>query len=95
MADQQHPQYSKDRDLLNRLLQDAQQKPTPELVLAEVARLRIRYMGFPGARDIQQDLDALLQQWQMSEEELFAQTRRIHRRKDLYQESFSKRDDWA
>ncbi|MDX2273117.1 MAG: DUF3288 family protein [Cyanobacteriota bacterium] len=95
MADQQHPQYHKDRELLNRLMADAQADPLPDLVLVEVARLRIRYMGFPGARDIQQDLDQLLQRFQMSEEELFAQTRRIHQHKTIYQGSFSKRDDWA
>lgn len=95
MPNLQHPQYAKDRELLNRLIQDASQVPLPDLVLVEVARLRIRYRGFPGASDIQQDLDSLIQQWRMTEAELFAQTRRIHQRKDVYQASFSKRDDWA
>ena len=39
--------------------------------MAEVARLRIRYRNFPGARDIQRDLDVILQQWDMTEDELF------------------------
>ncbi|MEN9229999.1 MAG: DUF3288 family protein [Thermostichus sp. DG02_5_bins_236] len=93
--EQQHPQYATDRDLLNQLLEQAQVQPRSERVLAEVARLRIRYQGFPGARDIQRDLNGILQQWGMSEEELFAQTRAIHERGQVYDRSFSKRDDWA
>ncbi|MEN9203409.1 MAG: DUF3288 family protein [Thermostichus sp. DG_1_6_bins_120] len=93
--DQQHPQYTTDRELLNQLLEQAQVQPRSDWVLVEVARLRIRYQGFPGARDIQQDLNKILQQWGMSEEELFAQTRAIHARGQVYDRSFSKRDDWA
>ncbi len=95
MPDLSHPQYSKDRALLNQLIQDAKRRPVPDLVLAEIARLRIRYMGFPGVRDIQQDLDTLLDEIGLTESALFAQTREIHKRKTVYQESFSKRDDWA
>ncbi|MCJ2541539.1 DUF3288 family protein [Thermostichus vulcanus] len=93
--EQQHPQYATDRDLLNQLLEQAQAQPRSDWVLAEVARLRIRYQGFPGARDLQRDLDQILQQWGMSEEELFVQTRAIHERGQVYDRSFSKRDDWA
>ena len=38
--------------------------------LVEVARLKIRYLNFPGARDIQHDLELILQQWEMNEERL-------------------------
>ncbi|MGQ9837014.1 MAG: DUF3288 family protein [Cyanobacteriota bacterium] len=93
--EQQHPQYATDRQLLNELMQQAQEQPPSDWVLVEVARLRIRYQGFPGARDLQRDLDQILQQWGMSEEELFAQTRAIHERGQVYNRSFSKRDDWA
>ncbi len=95
MTDQNHPQYIRDRGLLNRLLQEVEQKSASDYVLAELARLRIRYMGFPGAHDIQQDLDQVLNAWGWSEADLFTRTRQIHRRKDLYQESFSQRDDWS
>lgn len=93
--DQQHPQYATDRDLLNQVMARVQEQPRSDWVLAEVARLRIRYQGFPGARDLQRDLDEILQQWGLSEEELFAQTRKIHERGQVYDRSFSKRDDWA
>lgn len=92
MSEQKHPQYSKDRTLLTSIIKDG----TPsDLNLVEVARLRIRYTGFPGARDIQQDLDRMLQTWNLSEELLFTKTRHIHQLAQVYQESFSNRDDWA
>jgi len=93
--DYQHPQYGPDRQVLNQLLAQAKQTPFSDLVLAEVARLRIRYMGFPGARDIQADLDQALQMWGLTEAELFQRTRAIHARGGVYRETFSKRDDWA
>lgn len=79
--DQQHPQEKKDRDLVNRLLQE---EPT-NLNLGELARLRIRYRGFPGAREIQRDLDRLLQRWNLSEEGLFETTRHLHATGQVYQ----------
>ncbi|WP_017327368.1 DUF3288 family protein [Synechococcus sp. PCC 7336] len=92
MTDQRHPQYKADRDLLTSILKDG----TPsDFNLAEVARLRIRYDGFPGARDIQVDLDGILQTWNLSETDLFAKTRAIHQEQTVYRERFSKRDDWA
>lgn len=95
MKDLKHPQHSKDRQILDRLLQEANRDPVPDWVLTEVARLRIRYIGFPGATDLQTDLNTLLEQWQIDEEELFARTRAIHQRGDIYdQDNFSKREDW-
>ena len=92
MSDLKHPQYSKDRALLTAIVKEG--KPT-DLNLVEVARLRIRYDGFPGARDIQQDLDRMLEIWSLTEEQLFAKTRALHQQGDAYKERFSSRDDWA
>ena len=92
MSDQKHPQYSKDRTLLTSIIKEGTQT---DLNLVEVARLRIRYDGFPGARDIQQDLDRMLKTWNLSEEQLFEKTRKLHASGDAYKESFSNRDDWA
>jgi len=50
--DQQHPQYQGDRSLVSDLLRADQPS---DLNLADLARLCIRYRGFPGARDIQTD----------------------------------------
>ncbi|MEM8780899.1 MAG: DUF3288 family protein, partial [Cyanobacteria bacterium P01_G01_bin.49] len=72
--DQQHPQEKRDRQVVNSLLGEN----SNDYNLAELARLRIRYRNFPGARQMHQDLDLILQQWQLTEEKLFEQTREIH-----------------
>lgn len=88
---QTHPQYYQDRRIVSQLLAE---EPT-DYNLAELARLRIRYRGFPGAADIQRDLDELLKQWQLSEEALFARTREIHSVRPVYRIDDSREDDWS
>jgi hypothetical protein len=92
MNDQQHPQYKTDRALVSQIAQDG--TPSP-FNLAEIARLRVRYDGFPGARDIQADLDTILKTWGLTEAELFAKTRELHQQRAVYREKFRDRDDWA
>lgn len=77
---QKHPQEQRDRPIVNRLLQGDQNDEN----LAYLARLRIRYRNFPGAKDIQRDLELILSRWGLTEEELYAKTRQIHSTK-LYQ----------
>ncbi|MBD2778705.1 DUF3288 family protein [Iningainema tapete] len=91
MKDQQHPLYNRDRPLVDSLLS----AEATDHNLVELARLRIRYQGFPGARDIQQDLDKVLQQWGLSEAELYAKTQELHQIGGIYK-SRGKRDeqDW-
>ncbi|MBD2098981.1 DUF3288 family protein [Trichocoleus sp. FACHB-591] len=89
--DQQHPLWGRDRQLINSLLG----AEANDYNLVELARLRIRYKGFPGARDIQADLDKALAQWQLSESELFAKTRDIHAIAQVYKGRGSQRDDWS
>ncbi len=89
--DQQHPQWSKDRQVADRLLRE---DPSP-ITLAELARLRIRYRGFPGGRDIQRDLDKALAQWGLSEEALFEKTREIHQGEQIYTIRSNKKEDWT
>ncbi len=91
MNDQQHPQYFNDRQLVNDLLGS---QPT-DRNLADLARLLIRYQGFPGARDIQADLQKLLQAWHHTEASLFAYTRKLHQRERVYNTHQDGRDDWA
>jgi len=89
--DQQHPLYSRDRTSINILLNQAPSAYN----LVELARLRIRYQGFPGARDIQQDLDKILQLWGLTESELFAKTRELHELGGIYQSKGKKEEqDW-
>ncbi len=90
--DQVHPQYGKDRHTVSVLMT----APVDDRAMAELARLRVRYLNFPGARDIQQDLDKILQQWGLTEPELFEKTREIHAKGGLYT-GLSKRggEDWS
>jgi hypothetical protein len=89
--DQQHPLYNRDRTLIDILL--AQE--ATDYNLAELARLRMRYQGFPGARDIQKDLDKALQQWGLTEAELFEKTRQIHSLGGIYKSRGKKEEqDW-
>ncbi|MGB3694527.1 MAG: DUF3288 family protein [Spirulinaceae cyanobacterium] len=91
--DQKHPQESRDRFIVNRLLNGE----ANDYYLTELARLSIRYKNFPGARDIQSDLTKVLQNWQLTEEELFAKTREIHALGKVYQKGHSEedREDWS
>jgi hypothetical protein len=90
--DQQHPQEKLDRENINRLLQEG----VNDYNLAELARLGIRYRNFPGARDIQRDLDLLLKQWQLTEEELYEKTRQLHNKERVYQRrSGEDQQDWS
>ncbi len=90
--DQQHPQWRLDRQTVDTLLTASD--PTDHN-LVELARLRIRYQGFPGARDIQTDLDKALEQWNLTEAILFEKTRQIHAIAQVYRGQTSKRDDWS
>lgn len=87
-----HPQYKKDRALLDSILAGSQDK----MNLAELARLRIRYDGFQGARDIQRDLDKAIEQWGLTEEQLFEKTREIHQGEMVFTPTWIKKgDDWS
>ena len=94
MEEQQHPQARTDRSIVDTLLME----DATDRNLAELARLRIRYRGFPGARDIQVDLDKVLEKWQLTEDILFEKTRLIHATGNVYSQVRSnKRDeeDWS
>ncbi len=90
--EQQHPQYKKDRKTVDILL--AVKENPSDRDLAELARLRIRYTGFPGAQDIQNALNELLVNWQLTEDELFAQTRKIHEIAHVYRSRIEDQEDW-
>ena len=71
---QVHPLYATDRDLADRLL--AVEAPS-DADLVELARLLMRYGGFPGALDLQEDLQKALRLWGLSLEQLHQRTRAI------------------
>jgi hypothetical protein len=71
---QAHPLYATDRDLVDQLL--AAQEPS-DAQLADLGRLLMRYAGFPGAHDIQDDLAKTLRLWGLSTEQLQARCRAL------------------
>ncbi|MGD1903309.1 MAG: DUF3288 family protein [Geitlerinemataceae cyanobacterium] len=91
--DRRHPQAHNDKLTIRQILTGEQTSEN----LAELARLRIRYRGFPGAYDIQNDLAKALERWELTEEELFAKTREIHAGKPIYKARTNKKDeeDWS
>jgi hypothetical protein len=92
LQDQKHPQEQRDRLIVNDLLGS----DSDDHKLAELARLRIRYRNFPGARQLSQDLDLILQQWQFTEEELFEKTRQLHAKGKVYGHSLGEDvQDWT
>lgn len=75
MTNQQtHPLYELDRPVVDRLL--AAQEPT-DADLVDAGRLLMRYLGFPGAQDIQDDLEKALRLWGLTRDALHAKTRVI------------------
>ncbi|KKD35721.1 DUF3288 family protein [Limnoraphis robusta] len=88
--EQKHPQYNSDHATVKSLIAD---QPT-DFNLVELARLKIRYRGFPGARDIQSDLEKILQNWQLTEETLFEKTREIHAKGQVYKVKKEDQEDW-
>ncbi|MEM6521848.1 MAG: DUF3288 family protein [Cyanobacteria bacterium P01_D01_bin.71] len=89
--DQDHPQYRGDRATVSQILQEE----VTDFNLSELARLIIRYKGFPGARDIQRDLDKALKKIGLTEEELYAKTRQLHAQGGIYQNLGRNREDWS
>lgn len=89
--DQKHPQTSNDRIVVDRLFQTG----FSDFNLVELARLLIRYRNFPGARDIQEDLHKLLQQWDLTEELLYERARKLHAERKVYRSKGEDQDDWS
>ncbi|MDJ0662685.1 MAG: DUF3288 family protein [Crocosphaera sp.] len=90
--DQKHPQEQRDRQIVNELLMADPDNNS----LAELARLRIRYGNFPGARQLSRDLDLILEQWQLTEAELFEKTRQLHEKGKVYKRSSGEDvQDWT
>ncbi|HEY9881960.1 MAG TPA: DUF3288 family protein [Leptolyngbyaceae cyanobacterium] len=89
--EQQHPQYRTDRQTVSQLLNS----DPSDYNLVELGRMIIRYKGFPGAFDIQKDLEKTLQKWGLTEEALYTKTREIHQQGDVYKGLGRGREDWS
>ncbi|PHV61038.1 DUF3288 family protein [Cyanobacterium aponinum] len=94
VIDQKHPLGHIDREIVKQIFVEGKN----DYNLAEVARLKIRYQNFPGARDIQFDLNSILQQWEMTEDELFTESRKLHQNRSIYRKKVKgdeDREDWS
>ena len=91
--DQIHPREKKDRAVIDNLLLA---EPN-DYNLLELARMTIRYRDFPGAREIQTDLETVLKKWQLTEEQLYQKTREIYAVNNLYSDRFksNQKQDWT
>ena len=91
-SDQSHP-----REKLDTIVIEQIKKGKDDRNIVELARLRIRYHNFPGARQIQRDLDRILQDWGLTEEELFARSREIHSQGNIYRRTRNgeEQQDWS
>ncbi|WP_320667552.1 DUF3288 family protein [Prochlorococcus sp. MIT 1307] len=74
MKEQNHPLYSIDRDHIDRLL--GKEKPEDGDIV-DLARLMLRYEGFPGASDLHDDMRKTLKLWGLSRETLNQKARCI------------------
>ena len=88
--EQKHPQYNTDRKIVLSLLE----QEATDYNLVELARLKIRYRGFPGAKDIQSDLERILQTWGYTDETLFEKTRPIPATGQIYRSKKNDQEDW-
>jgi hypothetical protein len=89
--DQKHPLAHIDRDIVRKFFVEGK----TDYNLAELARLTIRYRNFPGARDIQHDLQTILNQWELTEAELYEKTRQIHASGKIYRQPTDSQEDWS
>ena len=74
-SQQTHPLYAIDRDQIDAVL-GHQGEPGPQQ-LTTVGALLCRYVDFPGAEDIRDDLQKCLTLWGLTRDELNAKTRQI------------------
>ncbi len=74
MGGQNHPLYSIDRDHLDRLL--AKDSPDSSDIV-DLARLFIRYRGFPGVLDLQEDIKKVMTSWNLSGEMLNEKAKKL------------------
>ena len=74
MEEQNHPLYSIDRENVDRLL--AKEVPGDEDIV-DLARLLIRYEGFPGAPELKDAMSKTLNLWGFTREALNTKAREI------------------
>ncbi|MGK7923916.1 MAG: DUF3288 family protein [Spirulina sp.] len=91
-SEQRHPREKVDMLAIEKIKQGRS-----EYNIVELARLRIRYHNFPGARQVQGELDRILQDWGLTEDELFTLSREIHAKGSIYRRTRDgeEQQDWS
>ena len=77
--DQTHPLHATDKNIIDLL--NSKEKPE-DLDLINLARLINRYSNFPGEIEIKNDIEKILNFWNITKNELFFKT------KDIWSKSF-------
>lgn len=90
IPEQKHPREKEDHAIIEQMFQE----DITDYNLAELARLRIRYKSFPGAKSLQRDMDDLLAKWDLTEELLFEKTRKIHQQRKVYRPADKEEENW-
>ena len=73
-SQQTHPLHSTDKSIIDSLI--TKEKPE-DLDLINLARLINRYTNFPGETDLKNDIEKILNFWNISKNELFSKTKFI------------------
>ena len=72
--EQTHPLHATDKNIIDSLI--IKEKPE-DLDLINLARLINRYTNFPGETDLKNDIEKILNFWNISKNELFSKTKVI------------------
>ena len=89
--EQRHPLAHIDRGIVKSFFVEG----ISDYNLTELARLRIRYQNFPGASDIKYDLDSIMNQWELTEDQLYQKTRLIYSEGKLNHSDSGQEEDWS
>ena len=73
-SEQTHPLHAIDKNIINSLI--TKEKPD-DIDLINLARLINRYTNFPGEFEIKNDIEKILNFWNISKNELFSKTKVI------------------
>ena len=72
--EQTHPLHAIDKEIIDSLI--TKEKPE-DLDLINLARLVNRYANFPGETEIKNDMEKILNFWNITKNELFSKTKTI------------------
>jgi hypothetical protein len=89
--EQRHPLAHIDRQIVKSFFMEGMS----DFNLTELARLKIRYHNFPGATDIQFDLVDIMNQWELTEDQLYEKTRLFYAKGKFSSFDSENEEDWS